>query len=147
MSSKIGFHLVSLSLYSSLNFLVLLQNSSMNGNFSKLQKLFASCLSLQTNSTSIKRIFELLGGYLTIGTLGPSSIAPLVAKIYELGPNPLVDIYYDLSYGRRPHVLLIISGPSTSSIILEVYTGFFYVINSRLPNSAYDIKIVISFEE
>lgn len=119
----------------------------MNGNFSKLQKLFASCLSLQTNSTSIKRIFELLGGYLTIGTLGPSSIAPLVAKIYELGPNPLVDIYYDLSYGRRPHVLLIISGPSTSSIILEVYIGLFYVINSRLPNSAYDIKIVISFEE
>lgn len=100
---------------------MLLQNSSMSGNFTKLQKLFESCLSLKTNSTAIKRVFEILGGYLTIGTLGPSSIAPLVAKIYELGPNPLVDIYYDLSYGRRPHVLLIISGPSTSSIILEVY--------------------------
>ncbi|KAH8417114.1 hypothetical protein KR222_003668 [Zaprionus bogoriensis] len=98
---------------------LLLQNSSINGNFTKLQRLFESCLNLQTNSTVLQRVFEILGGYLTIGTLGPSSIAPLIAKVYELGPNPLVDIYYDLSYGRRPHVLLIISGPSTSSIILE----------------------------
>ncbi|XP_017845299.1 endothelin-converting enzyme 1 [Drosophila busckii] len=97
----------------------LLQNSSMNTNFRKLGDLFQSCLKLSLNSTAIQRIFYRLGGYLTIGTLGPSSIAPLVSKIYELGPSPLVDIYYDLSYGRRPHILLIISGPSTSSIILE----------------------------
>jgi len=66
------------------------------------------------------RIFDSLGGYLPVGSVGPSSIAPLIAKIYDLGPSPLVDLYYDLSYGRRPHILLIISGPSTSSTILEV---------------------------
>jgi len=102
--------------------LVILQNSSMNGHFKKLHSLFESCLQLTINSSAIQRVFSSLGGYLTVGTLGPSSIAPLAAKIYDLGPSPLVDIYYDLSYGRRPHVLLIISGPSTSSIILEVCT-------------------------
>ncbi|XP_034484934.1 endothelin-converting enzyme homolog isoform X1 [Drosophila innubila] len=98
---------------------LLLQSSSMNGTFQKLHSLFESCLKLTINSTAIHRVFNSLGGYLTVGTVGPSSIAPLAAKIYDLGPSPLVDIYYDLSYGRRPHVLLIISGPSTSSIILE----------------------------
>ncbi|EDV93887.1 GH18046 [Drosophila grimshawi] len=98
---------------------LLLQNSSINGNFKILQSLFESCLKLKTNSSALHRVFDTLGGYLTVGVIGPSSIASLVAKIYELGPSPLVDIYYDLSYGRRPHVLLIISGPSTSSIILE----------------------------
>ncbi|KAM8703690.1 hypothetical protein ACLKA7_008335 [Drosophila subpalustris] len=98
---------------------ILLQNSSMDGPFQKLHSLFESCLKLNTNSSAIQRVFDGLGGYLTVGTIGPSSIAQLVAKIYDLGPSPLVDIYYDLSYGRRPHVLLIISGPSTSSIILE----------------------------
>lgn len=68
-------------------------------------------------------MLEQLGGYLPIGVLGPSSITNLVTKIYELGPSPLVDIYYDLSYGRRPQVLLIISGPSSTAPILEV---FFY---------------------
>lgn len=106
--------------------LVLIQNSSMNGPFQKLHSLFESCLKLTTNSSAIQRVFNSLGGYLTVGTIGPSSIAPLAAKIYDLGPSPLVDIYYDLSYGRRPHVLLIISGPSTSSIILEVRVILYY---------------------
>ncbi|XP_064555252.1 uncharacterized protein LOC135440149 [Drosophila montana] len=97
----------------------LLQSSTLSGNYKKLQRLYESCLKLTTNSSAIHRVVAYLGGYLTIGVLGPSSIAPLVAKIYDLGPSPLVDIYYDLSYGRRPHVLLIISGPSTSSVILE----------------------------
>ncbi|XP_032288951.1 endothelin-converting enzyme homolog isoform X2 [Drosophila virilis] len=97
----------------------LLQSSTLSGNYKKLQSLYESCLKLTTNSSAIHRVFAYLGGYLTVGVLGPSSIAPLVAKIYDLGPSPLVDIYYDLSYGRRPHVLLIISGPSTSSVILE----------------------------
>lgn len=101
-----------------------MENSSISENFKKLKILYESCLKLTTNSSAIHRIFDHLGGYLTVGVIGPSSIAPLVAKIYELGPSPLVDIYYDLSYGRRPHVLLIISGPSTSSVILEVCTTY-----------------------
>ncbi|XP_068153090.1 membrane metallo-endopeptidase-like 1 [Drosophila tropicalis] len=97
----------------------LFQNKVMNESFKILHNLFESCLKQTANSSIMHRIFDSLGGYLPIGTLGPSSIAPLIAKIYELGPSPIVDLYYDLSYGRRPHVLLIISGPSTSSTILE----------------------------
>ncbi|XP_017052824.1 uncharacterized protein LOC108095990 [Drosophila ficusphila] len=99
--------------------LYLFQNKIMNDSFNILHNLFESCLRQTTNSTIMHRIFDSLGGYLPVGSVGPSSIAPLIAKIYELGPSPLVDLYYDLSYGRRPHILLIISGPSTSSTILE----------------------------
>ncbi|XP_017005217.2 membrane metallo-endopeptidase-like 1 [Drosophila takahashii] len=97
----------------------LFQNKIMNGTFNILHNLFESCLQQTTNSTIMHKIFDSLGGYLPVGSVGPSSIAPLIAKIYDLGPSPLVDLYYDLSYGRRPHILLIISGPSTSSTILE----------------------------
>ncbi|XP_037707538.1 uncharacterized protein LOC119545764 [Drosophila subpulchrella] len=99
--------------------LYLFQNKIMNGSFNILHNLFESCLQQTTNSTIMHKIFDTLGGYLPVGSVGPSSIAPLIAKIYDLGPSPLVDLYYDLSYGRRPHILLIISGPSTSSTILE----------------------------
>ncbi|XP_039493809.1 uncharacterized protein LOC120453255 [Drosophila santomea] len=99
--------------------LYLFQNKIMNGSFGTLHNLFESCLQQTTNSTVMHRIFDSLGGYLPVGSVGPLSIAPLIAKIYDLGPSPLVDLYYDLSYGRRPHILLIISGPSTSSTILE----------------------------
>ncbi|KAH8330301.1 hypothetical protein KR067_000981 [Drosophila pandora] len=99
--------------------LYLFQNKIMNGSFNILHNLFESCLQQTTNSTVMHRIFDSLGGYLPVGSVGPSRIAPLIAKIYDLGPSPLVDLYYDLSYGRRPHILLIISGPSTSSTILE----------------------------
>ncbi|SPP83237.1 uncharacterized protein LOC117585670 isoform X1 [Drosophila guanche] len=99
--------------------LFLFQNKSMDGSFKILHNLFESCLQQTTNSTVMHRVFDTLGGYQPVGSTGPSSIAPLIANIYELGPSPLVDLYYDLSYGRRPHILLIISGPSTSSTILE----------------------------
>ncbi|KAH8293559.1 hypothetical protein KR054_001588 [Drosophila jambulina] len=99
--------------------LYLFQNKVMNGSFNILHNLFESCLQQTTNSTIMHHILDTLGGYLPVGSVGPSSIAPLIAKIYDLGPSPLVDLYYDLSYGRRPHILLIISGPSTSSTILE----------------------------
>ncbi|XP_033232511.1 neprilysin-2 [Drosophila pseudoobscura] len=95
------------------------QNKAMDERFKILHHLYESCLQQTTNSTEMHRMFDSLGGYLPVGSTGPSSIAPLIAKIYELGPSPLVDLYYDLSYGRRPHILLIISGPSTSSTILE----------------------------
>lgn len=65
-------------------------------------------------------VLDELGGYLPIGALGPSNIAPLITKINNMGPIPLVDIYYDLSYGRNPQIMLIIDGPSTSPYVLEV---------------------------
>ncbi|XP_055847848.1 endothelin-converting enzyme 2 isoform X2 [Episyrphus balteatus] len=97
----------------------LLQHNTTSGPFRKLGRLYGSCLRQTTNSSTIQLVLEHLGGYLPIGALGPSTIAPLISKIYELGPTPLIDIYYDLSYGRRPHVLLIIGDPGTSAPILE----------------------------
>lgn len=58
--------------------------------------------------------------------LGPSTISLLVTQIHEMGaPLPLIDIYYDLSYGRKPQVLLIIDGPMDASQLLEVNTFTF----------------------
>ncbi|XP_054082065.1 uncharacterized protein LOC105220076 isoform X4 [Zeugodacus cucurbitae] len=97
----------------------LLQHNTTKGPFRKLGRLFSSCLRQTTNSSTIKFVLEQLGGYLPIGTVGPTSISSLIKKIFKLGPTPLIDVYYDLSYGRRPQVLLIISGPGTSPPILE----------------------------
>ncbi|XP_055371753.1 endothelin-converting enzyme homolog [Condylostylus longicornis] len=97
----------------------LLLHNTTTGPFRKLGRLYGSCLKQNTNCTSIQLVLEKLGGYLPIGALGPSTISNLMVKIYELGPTPLIDIYYDLSYGRHPHVLLIIDGSTTSAPILE----------------------------
>jgi hypothetical protein len=65
-------------------------------------------------------MLDKLGGYLPIGALGPSIIAPLVNRINEIGPIPLLEIYFDLSYGRKPQILLIIDRPNGSPRVLEV---------------------------
>ncbi|CAD7084187.1 unnamed protein product [Hermetia illucens] len=98
---------------------LLLQHNTTSGPFRKLGRLYGSCLRQTANSSTIHLVLDKLGGYLPIGALGPSSLAPLISKIYEMGPTPLIDVHYDLSYGRRPQVLLIIGGPSTSAQILE----------------------------
>ncbi|XP_050338184.1 endothelin-converting enzyme 2 isoform X3 [Bactrocera neohumeralis] len=97
----------------------LLQHNTTKGPFRKLGRLFSSCMRQTTNSSTIKFVLEQLGGYLPTGTVGPTSISSLIKKMFKLGPTPLIDIYYDLSYGRRPQVLLIIGRPGTSPPILE----------------------------
>jgi hypothetical protein len=48
-------------------------------------------------------------------------VTPLLVKMMEIGaPLPLLDIYYDLSYGRKPKVLLIIDIPTDVHHILQV---------------------------
>uniref|UniRef100_A0A182M0N4 Peptidase M13 N-terminal domain-containing protein n=1 Tax=Anopheles culicifacies TaxID=139723 RepID=A0A182M0N4_9DIPT len=97
----------------------LLSLNTTSGIFRKLGRLYGSCLRQELNDTSIRRRLEQLGGYLHIGSVGPQSISPLVAKIQAIGPLPLIGIYYDLSYGRKPQTLLIIDGPNTPPNILE----------------------------
>lgn len=89
--------------------------------FRKLGRLYGSCLRQRTNSSTIRLFLDELGGYLPIGALGPSSISSLVSQINNLGPVPLVDLYYDLSYGKKPQIMLVIDGPSSSPYVLEVY--------------------------
>lgn len=98
----------------------LLQHNTTNGPFRKLGRLYGSCLRQVADSPSVKILLNQLGGYLPIGAVGPSSISELLSNIDQLGPSPVLDVYFDLSYGKRPHAILIVSAPSTSSPILEV---------------------------
>ncbi|XP_075147209.1 neprilysin-like 16 isoform X4 [Haematobia irritans] len=97
----------------------LLQHNTISGPFRKLGRLYGSCLRQSINSSSLRLILNQLGGYLPIGAVGPSSISELISKIYNMGPTPIVDIYFDLSYGKHPHAILIVSAPSTAAPILE----------------------------
>lgn len=92
--------------------LQLLSTNTTKGLYRKLGRLYESCLRQQLNSTTIRLTIEKLGGYLPINALGPLKVTPLLVKIMEFGaPIPLLDIYYDLSYGKKPQVLLIIDIP------------------------------------
>lgn len=49
------------------------------------------------------------------------TVTPLLVDMMDKGaPLPLLDIYYDLSYGRKPQVLLIIDIPTDVHHILQV---------------------------
>ncbi|XP_058464898.1 uncharacterized protein LOC131438712 [Malaya genurostris] len=97
----------------------LLSLNTTTGLFRKLGRLYGSCLRQTLNDSAIKMHLDKLGGYLQIGSVGPQSMSPLISKIQSIGPMPIIGIYYDLSYGRKPQTLLIIDGPTTSSQILE----------------------------
>lgn len=68
---------------------------------------------------------EDLGGYLAEGNVGPTSLSPLIAKISAMGPTPIIGSYYDLSYGRKPKIMLIIDEPTISAPVLEVRPSLF----------------------
>lgn len=46
-------------------------------------------------------------------------IGGIMLKINEIGPLPLVSIYFDLSYGRKPQPMLIIDSSLESSPVLQ----------------------------
>lgn len=99
----------------------LLSLNTTSGSFRKLGRLYESCLRQQINSSTIRLTMERLGGFLPIHAIGPLSVTPLLVKMMNLGaPLPLLDIYYDLSYGRKPQVLLIIDVPTNVHNILLV---------------------------
>lgn len=89
------------------------------GTFQKLGRLYESCLRQKVNSSTIHTQFEELGGYLSIGSSGPLSIASLITKISKLGPTPLISYYYDLSYGKKPQSMLVIDCSLESSPVLQ----------------------------
>ena len=71
-------------------------------------------------SPTVKLLMEELGGYLPEGAIGPESLTQIISKIAQKGPNPLIGIYFDLSYGRSPKIMLIIDQPTNSAPVLEV---------------------------
>lgn len=114
----------------------LLSQNTTSGAFRKLGRLYESCLRQELNSSSIRLTMEKLGGYMPINALGPSNVMPLLLKMKQFGgPLLLLDIYYDLSYGRRPQVLLIIDIPPDVHYILQVckiYDNFMPIIFSKM---------------
>jgi hypothetical protein len=81
---------------------------------------------------------ERLGGYLPVNALGPSAVTPLLVEMMEMGsPLPLLDIYYDLSYGRKPQTLLIIDIPTDVHHILQVREKILLTFVSNLKQSSF----------
>lgn len=104
-----------------------------SGPFRKLGRLYESCMRQTLNSTTIRLEIEKLGGYLPISALGPSTVSPLLVKFSEMGaPIPLLDVYYDLSWGKKPEALLIIDVPMHTSSLLEVSLKKFELISILL---------------
>lgn len=64
-------------------------------------------------------ILDELGGYLPIGAIGPPKLDTLISKIIQMGPNPLISTYYDLSYGKMPQVMLVVDGPMETTPVLQ----------------------------
>lgn len=60
-----------------------------------------------------------IGSYMPMTVTGPATIGGLILKLNEFGPTPLVSIYYDLSYGRKPQPMLIIDSSLESSPVLQ----------------------------
>lgn len=60
-----------------------------------------------------------IGSYMPMTVTGPATIGGLMLKISEFGPTPLVSVYYDLSYGRKPTPMLIVDSSLDSSPVLQ----------------------------
>lgn len=76
-----------------------------------------------------------IGTYMPMTVTGPATIGGLVLKLSEFGPTPIVSIYYDLSYGRKPQPMLIIDTSFESAPLLQNH------IRWTAPKAApFDIK-------
>lgn len=118
----------------------LLSQNTTTGMFRKLGRFYESCLRQELNSSSIRLKIEELGGYIPISLAGPSSVTTLLKKMMEMGaPLVLFDIYYDLSYGKKPQSLLIVDIPTDVHQILQVsWNGWRRV--AAIPTAAISIS-------
>lgn len=89
------------------------------GPFQKLGRLYESCLRQSINSSFVKFKMQQIGTYMPMTVTGPATIGGLILKLSEFGPTPLVSIYYDLSYGRKPQPMLIIDSSFESAPFLQ----------------------------
>lgn len=97
----------------------LLQHNTSTGPFQKLGRLYESCLRQSINSSFVQSKMHEFGSYMPMTVTGPATIGGLILKLSEFGPTPLVSIYYDLSYGRKPQSMLIIDSSLESSPVLQ----------------------------
>lgn len=98
----------------------LLTENATEGPFRKLSRLYESCLRQTVQAPTVKLLMEELGGYLGEGTIGPESLTQIISKIAQKGPNPLIGTYFEMSFGKNPHIMLVIDQPTSSAPVLEV---------------------------
>lgn len=106
-------------IYSCANFTDLLTHNTTSGPFQKLGRLYESCLRQTINATIVHTQFHELGGYLAVHEVAPVSISPLLVQINKLGPMPLISLYFDLSYGKKPQSMLVVDSSLESSAVLQ----------------------------
>lgn len=109
---------------------MLLSHNTTSGVYRKLGRLYGSCLRQNFNATSIRLMLDELGGYMPIGAIGPHTLSTIMSRINSYGYNPLFDMYFDLTYGRKPHIVLVIDAPYASPSVLQVKIFIFYVPSS-----------------
>lgn len=99
--------------------LELLQHNTSTGPFQKLGRLYESCMRQSINSSYVRSKMQQIGPYMPMTVTGPATIGGLILKLSDFGPSPLVSIYYDLSYGRKPQPMIIIDTSLESSPVLQ----------------------------
>lgn len=97
----------------------LLQHNTSTGPFQKLGRLYQSCLRQSINASFVDVKMQQFGSYMPMTVSGPAKIGGLILKLSEFGPMPLVSIYYDLSYGKKPLPMLIIDSSLESAPVLQ----------------------------
>lgn len=121
MNRKIcfAFQFMRPALYLHCVFVELLRHNTTTGTFQKLGRLYESCLRQTLNTSLLRMQIQMIGSYMPISVTGPATIGGLLNKINEYGPTPIVSIYYDLSYGRKPQSMLIIDSSFESAPVLQ----------------------------
>lgn len=71
------------------------------------------------NASTVRDQLAELGGYLGVNEPDPDSIGPLLVQISKIGPTPLVALYFDLSYGKKPQSMLVIDSSLESAPVLQ----------------------------
>lgn len=99
---------------------MLLSQNTTSGIYRKLGRLYGSCLRQNFNATSIRLMLDEQGGFMAAGAIGPQTLSTIMSRINSYGYNSLFDIYFDLTYGRKPHIILVIDAPYASPNVLQV---------------------------
>lgn len=120
----------------------LIKDNTTNGVYRKLGRLYESCLRQEINSSTIRLVVEELGGILVgPNALGPSNPSMSFSKLLSKfgAPMPLLDVYFDLSYGKKPKIIMMIDVPSDIRKVLpnpvrwKVPRAPIFKIEQKLP--------------
>uniref|UniRef100_A0A336KH95 CSON011042 protein n=1 Tax=Culicoides sonorensis TaxID=179676 RepID=A0A336KH95_CULSO len=120
--------------------MLLMQNTT-SGMFRKLGRLYGSCLRQNFNATSIRLLLDELGGYMPIGAIGPHTLSTILSRINSYGYNGLFDVFFDLTYGRKPHIIMVIDVANANPSVLQRKIRWNTMKPGRFIHATYDERI------